>query len=88
MERITIEFGKYVRTNTEKVLDISASQYINSVGKKLSDYEQREVCTSDLTRSKLVCKVPEGTEAVAEYRHEPDPFAVGIALIQKKGEKK
>ena len=77
----------------EKVLALSARDYVESVDKRLNGYELKGVHSSSMTT--FLASIPEGAEVVVNYNlrtcncsrdkkeHEVDATHYGVALIPK-----
>lgn len=69
----------------EKVLTVSARDYVESKGKKLQDYDM--IAASGVSvpscTSERVWKVPKGSEAVVDCKPKNDYVEIGTALIPK-----
>ena len=63
---------------TERILTISAAEYCESVGRKLSDYKM--VGVEDSSNYGFLKAIPAGTEIIACFTHSERGFA-GTALI-------
>jgi len=71
----------------EKVLSVSASDYVKSRNKELTDYIMRGVHTCKKSFESVSMDVPDGTEMVVDYRVMGDSiyysYRYGTALIPK-----
>jgi hypothetical protein len=64
----------------EKVLTVSARDYVGNQGRKLSDYEMIGIYQYDCTHMKYM---PENTEAMVDFRPGSQNFCSGTALVPK-----
>ncbi len=70
--------------NAIEVLTSSARDYVESVGKKLSDYDMKGLDASNFIgycSSALLRKAPENTEAIVDYRAYLSNILLGTSIL-------